>query len=144
MSSTGDVDADIPLIEASIQDHAQQRTPCVLVLDCSSSMAGQRMEALNRGLQAFARALAEDETALQRVVVQVIVCADEAPRVVMPWTPAAAFAPPPLTASGRTPLGAAMALALDEIEAVKALMRDYGTPYTRPWVFLMTDGAPND
>jgi uncharacterized protein YegL len=137
-------DDDIPVIEASIQDNAQQRTPCVLVLDCSSSMEGERIAALNRGLEAFARALHEDETALQRVVVQVIVCGGPAPQVAIGWTPAAAFRPPVLSASGRTPLGAGVALALDEIEAVKQLMREYGTPYTRPWIFLMTDGAPND
>jgi uncharacterized protein YegL len=135
---------DVPLIEASIQDNAQQRTPCVLVLDCSSSMEGDRMAALNRGLQAFRQALLEDETALQRVVVEVVVCGGDAPEIALPWTPASSFQPPLLQAIGRTPLGAGMALALDEIERVKRLMREYGTPYTRPWIFLMTDGAPND
>ena len=143
MTDTGEA-GDVPLIEASIQDNAQQRTPCILVLDCSSSMEGARMAALNGGLAAFARALAEDETALQRVVVEVVVCSGDAPQLALAWTPASSFAPPPLIASGKTPLGAAMNLALDEIERVKALMREYGTPYTRPWVFLMTDGAPND
>ena len=139
------VSADnVPLIEASIQDNAQQRTPCVLVLDCSSSMEGERIAALNRGLDAFRRALLEDETALQRVVVEVVVCGGDAPEIALPWTPATSFQPPLLHATGRTPLGAGMALALDEIERVKHLMREYGTPHTRPWIFLMTDGAPND
>jgi uncharacterized protein YegL len=137
-------DDDVPLIEASIQDNAQQRTPCVLVLDCSSSMQGERMVALNRGLETFRRALLDDETALQRVVVEVVACGGDAPEIALAWTPAASFRPPLLHATGRTPLGAGMALALDEIEHVKGLMREYGTPYTRPWIFLMTDGAPND
>jgi uncharacterized protein YegL len=35
-------------------------------------------------------------------------------------------------------------LALDLVEMRKKLYRDIGLPYYRPWIFLVTDGAPSD
>lgn len=51
--------------------------------------------------------------------------------------------PPQLTAAGMTPMGEAVNLALDMIEA---RLREYsasGIQYYHPWLVLMSDGKPN-
>jgi uncharacterized protein YegL len=41
-------------------------------------------------------------------------------------------------------MGKAIELALDLIEDRKAIYKSYGIQYYRPWIFLITDGAPTD
>ena len=41
-------------------------------------------------------------------------------------------------------MGAAIDKALDMIAEQKAKYNQYGTPYSRPWIFCITDGGPND
>src|SRR5690606_42066059 len=53
-------------------DNTNQRTPCVLLLDISSSMSGEPIRQLNEGLRAFAEELKSDPVASLRVQVMVI------------------------------------------------------------------------
>ncbi len=54
------------------------------------------------------------------------------------------FTPPRLEASGFTPIGEAIDCALDRLEARKETYKANGIQYYRPWIFLITDGAPSD
>ena len=47
----------IPYVEFA--DNANERTPCVLVLDCSGSMRGEPIKQLNAGLKALEKELKE-------------------------------------------------------------------------------------
>ncbi|TPW23336.1 VWA domain-containing protein [Marinobacter nauticus] len=126
-------------------DNTNQRTPCVLLLDISSSMSGEPIRQLNEGLRAFAEELKSDPVASLRVQVMVItVGGPEDVRIVQPWTDAADFEPPYLHANGLTPLGQGMGLALDEIASQKAVYDANGISSTRPWVIMLSDGCPND
>lgn len=126
-------------------DNTNQRTPCVLLLDISSSMSGEPIRQLNEGLRAFAEELKSDPVASLRVQVMVItVGGPEDVRIVQPWTDAADFEPPYLHANGLTPLGQGMALALNEIASQKAVYDANGISSTRPWVIMLSDGCPND
>ena len=48
-----------------------------------------------------------------------------------------------LTANGGTPMGEAVNMALDCLEARKKDYKDKGVDYYQPWLVLMTDGEPN-
>ena len=55
-----------------------------------------------------------------------------------------AFKPPTLRANGDTPMGAAVQQGLDLLRGRKSLFKEGGVPYFRPWLFLISDGAPTD
>ena len=85
-------------------DNTNQRTPCVLVLDASGSMAGEPLAQLNAGLEVFADELKNDELAALRVQVMVIaVGGHEDVQILQPWTDAIDFQPPSIQASGMKP-----------------------------------------
>lgn len=131
--------------DVSLVDNSEQRTPLILVLDCSGSMDGAPINQLNAGLKLLEKELKDDVIAAKRVRVLVIQYGgmDNA-AVLGDWCDAMDFSAPQLTASGTTPTGAAVELALQEIEEEKARFRQAGVAYTRPWLFLMSDGHPTD
>lgn len=126
-------------------DNTNQRTPCVLVLDASGSMAGEPMAQLNAGLEIFAQELKNDAMAAMRVQVLVIAVGGfEDVQILQPWTDAVDFKPSVIQANGMTPLGKGMDLALDEVRNQKAVYDANGISSTRPWVIMISDGCPND
>ena len=133
-----------------LTDNTSQRLPCVLVLDGSTSMAKRTndtsaIEELNKGLQVLEDELKRDDTASQRVQLLVLRLGDDDQvETMQDWTDAMDFSAPEIKAKGRTPLGAAVRIALEKIEQQKERYRDYDIPYNRPWLFLITDGGPTD
>jgi uncharacterized protein YegL len=126
-------------------DNTSQRLPCVLVIDGSGSMTGSPIDELNAGLKILEEELKLDDIASQRVQLMVILYGgDNEVEILTQWTDAMAFSAPNLTANGLSPLGAAVDVALKEIESQKARYRANGIAYNRPWLFLLTDGAPTD
>jgi uncharacterized protein YegL len=118
------------------------RCPCVLLLDVSGSMNGRPLDELNLGLEAFQRELAADSLAMKSVEVAIVTFGPT--KVEMPFTSASTFYPPRLSAQGDTPMGSAIMQAIDLIRDRKAEYRANGISYYRPWIFLITDGAPTD
>jgi uncharacterized protein YegL len=128
---------------ADFADNPEPRCPCILLLDTSGSMAGKAIDQLNAGLQAFRDSLQQDKLASLRVEIAMITFGSHA-NLVQDFLTADQFNPTPLTAGGSTPMGAAINLALDKLEERKRLYKQTGTPYFRPWIFLITDGEPTD
>lgn len=135
-------------------ENPNQRTPCMLVLDASASMTAKtskgttRIDELNRGLAALQHELHADATARTRVQLAVVCVAgpaglDEAD-VLLDWTDASAFQSFELSAQGNTPLGKGLSLALELVERQKQAYRSHGINYTRPWLMVISDGAPTD
>jgi uncharacterized protein YegL len=131
--------------DVQLVDNSEQRTPLALVLDCSGSMAGAAIDQLNKGLALLAQELKADSIASKRVRLLVLEFGgqDEA-RIAGDWIDAMEFAAPALTANGTTPTGQAVDLALAKIEEEKQRFKQAGVAYTRPWLFLMSDGVPTD
>jgi uncharacterized protein YegL len=106
-------------------------------------MKGSKIAQLNAGLRDLERDLRNHDLARDRVQLAVL-RVDSNVTVVADWVDAADFTAPVLEASGLTALGEAVATALTMIEDRKQIYRQSGITYTRPWLFIMTDGEPND
>jgi len=130
-------------LEAAVEfaENPEARCPCVLLLDISGSMKGAPIDALNEGIRAFKEDLSKDTLAARRVEVALVAFHNEIV-VHNDFGTIDRFDPPLLEASGQTHMGEAVIKALDLIAARKALYKANGISYYRPWVFLITDGAP--
>ncbi|GAC1393160.1 MAG: VWA domain-containing protein [Ktedonobacteraceae bacterium] len=120
------------------------RCPCVLLLDTSYSMAGPPINALNQGLQTFQSEISQDALAKRRVEVAIITFGNQGVQLVQDFVTAGQFQPPHLTAGGGTPMGEAINLGIDILRNRKTSYQNNGIDYYRPWIFIITDGAPTD
>ena len=116
---------------------------CVLLLDTSGSMTGQPIDSLNYALQTFKDQVAMDELASRRVDIAIVEFNNDA-RIVQDFTPIAQMQPITLRATGMTYMGAGIDLAIDIVKARNQFYNSVGTPVYRPWIFMITDGAPTD
>lgn len=131
--------------DVGFSDNTNQRTPCALVLDASSSMEGEAIEQLNDGLKILAEQLKSSPTTSLRVQLLVIsIGGHDQADIISDWCDAIDFSPPVLEANGTTPLGKGMALALEKIEEQKKAYDANGISSTRPWILCISDGDPND
>lgn len=124
-------------------ENPEPRCPCILLLDTSGSMSGAPINALNEGIKVFQEELNKDELAAKRVEVA-IVSFNSNVRIVQDFVTADQFKPTKLTTEGLTQMGAAIEKALDMLSERKSLYRSNGITYYRPWIFMITDGAPTD
>jgi uncharacterized protein YegL len=124
-------------------DNPENRCPVVLLLDTSASMAGQPMYELNRGLATFKEDILKDSQASLSVEIAVVKFGGKV-KLVQDFTTVDQFNLPQLTADGVTPMGKAIDYALDLVENRKKVYKQNGVQYYRPWVFMITDGAPTD
>ena len=132
----------VPFSGAEFAENPEPRCPCLLLLDTSGSMSGAKINELNNGLRTFEDALRSDTMAAKRVEVAVLSFGPV--QTVQPPVTADAFQAPTLIASGDTPMGAAIKAAIDILSERKMAYRSNGIGLFRPWIFLITDGAPTD
>lgn len=127
-----------------IMNPGAKHIACVLLVDTSGSMgSGNAIDELNEGLRAFGEALMSDTLASTAADVCVINFNTEV-TVEVPFSPAADYVAPTLSAGGLTALNEAIITGLDAIEQRKAEYRQLGVDYFKPWMFLLTDGTPTD
>ena len=105
-------------------ENPETRCPCVLLLDTSGSMDGEKITALNRGLKTFQRALQRDELAAQRVEVGIVTFGPV--HVAQEFMSAQQFEAPSLIAQHATPMGQAVEKAIQMIEEKRSHTRPMG------------------
>jgi uncharacterized protein YegL len=131
-----------PLSSVTFAENPEPRCPCLLLLDTSGSMAGQPISELNDGIKEFYNELQNDSLAIKRVEVALLSFGPV--RVISEFNTAECFFDPQLEAVGDTPMGEAIRKGIELIKARKEQYRANGISFYRPWIFLITDGAPTD
>jgi uncharacterized protein YegL len=123
-------------------DNPSPRLPVTIVTDTSSSMGWGDLRAidlLNMGLKRFKSEVEKDELACMSVETALINCGAEV-KVIREFENIYNLDIPHLTASGGTPLGESVILALDKLEERKLQYRKHGIQYYQPMLVIMTDG----
>lgn len=120
------------------------RFPVYLLLDTSSSMSGEPIEAVRQGLKALLNDLCDDPVVADITYLSIITF-DSSANQILPLTELELIVEPVLNAGGSTALDDAFR----KLEsAFNSELRKKGTDTQKadykPLVFLMTDGAPND
>lgn len=125
------------------------RVPICLCLDVSGSMQNDgKIDALNRGLREFIDVLYEDEIARDSAELCIIAVGDREPRLICNYKTIDELKSDNsignFIASGLTPLGHAVHIAIQCLNDRKELYKETDTDYYQPWLVIMSDGAPTD
>lgn len=131
-----------PFIDAELAMNPEPRVACLLLLDTSGSMAGNPIRQLNEGLAAFKSDMLTDSLAVKRAEIGIITFGPV--KIEAEFQTVDGFNPPIFNAGSDTPMGLAIETGLRMLNDRKAAYKQNGIKYYRPWIFLITDGAPTD
>lgn len=120
-----------------------RKLPVYFLLDCSESMIGEGIQAVETGMKAFLDTLRKDPQCLESVWVSVIIFNSEAKQII-PLSELMDVNLPPLHVRPGTALGEAYELLVQRInvEVTKNSAEQKGD--WRPLIFVITDGQPTD
>ena len=124
-------------------DNPEDRCPVVLLLDISGSMDGEPLEKINIAIKEFKSALCLDDFARLRVEVSTVTFGSTV-NVRQDFVSPEQFDDSDLTSQGRTPTGEAILKGFDLLESRKHQYKANNIKYYRPWIVMITDGAPTD
>ena len=127
---------------AESPENYEQKSICCFVVDVSGSMAGGPIDQLNQGLQEFHRDIASNSMTANRLEVAIVEFSDSVETIVQPSL-ADTFTMPALATKGSTKLVDGVREAISLVESRKNWYKQTGQPHLRPWVILITDGAPD-
>jgi len=150
----GAQDDEFDLIRFS--NGAQKRTTLIFLLDTSGSMNGAKdaslprpIDELNDAVEKWAAHLNSSPDLRYRAELALVTFGDGGVRVHdgkdgSPFSPAALFTAPKLSAGGVTPMFEAIRTAIDLSERRKRELDEQGIQRFRPLIFMLSDGGPTD
>jgi uncharacterized protein YegL len=120
----------------------------VLALDVSGSMGEPKsnppINALNEGIKILYDEVKEDDVASQRLEIGIITFDHRVNVLMEPKNVYEFSSMPHLTTDGSTALVDGAREAIRMARAAKKYYKDTNQDYYRPWIILITDGAPDD
>lgn len=131
-----------PFVDAEFSMNPEHRVACLLLLDTSGSMAGDPIRQLNEGLASFRADMLADSLTAKRAEIGIITFGPV--KIEIEFQTVDVFNPPIFDAGGDTPMGSAIETGLRMLNDRKSAYKRSGIKYFRPWIFLITDGAPTD
>ena len=126
-----------------IMSNYVRRLPVYLLVDCSGSMMGEPIEAVNQGINMLLNELRGDPQALETAYLSVIKF-DSTAQQIVPLTELMSFNPPQLSASGMTALGEALHVLKNCVATELRQNTAEQKGDWKPLVFVLTDGYPTD
>jgi uncharacterized protein YegL len=121
----------------------EPRIPCVLLLDVSGSMSGDKITELNKGLVTLRNELLKDEQVARRVELAIVTFGGSV-QVAQDFVTPSEFKPPVLTVKGDTPMAAGVLKAFELVEQRQARYEASDLDSYEPWIFMVSDGEPTD
>lgn len=117
-----------------------RRLPVYILIDTSSSMRGEPIEAVKAGIKSLIDSLCQDPYALETVFLSVITYNSQAEQI-LPLTEVYKLHAPELIAKGRSAMGDALLLLSEKVdnEVVKNAPERKGD--WKPLLFLLSDGG---
>jgi len=115
----------------------------IFLLDTSGSMSGKPINNLNEGLNRFKSEVCKDKQT-RDILDVAIIAFNSTHRVVQEFCPIEYMESVELKATGITNMASAIQAALDMVDERSKLYKRTGTAPYKPWVMLLSDGAPTD
>ena len=122
-------------------DNPEPRCPVLIIADCSGSMSGRPIDAMNQGVDDLYQAIIDDEIARNRVEVALLSFNTEA-RVERDFSTVSERTRTSIRTGGRTNMHLAIQQGCDLLETRKEQYRLGGVPYFRPIMVIFSDGLP--
>ena len=113
----------------------------MIIADCSGSMAGRPIAAMNQGVDDLCQAIVDDEIARNRVEIALLSFNTES-RVERDFATVASEVRTEMAAQGVTNMHLAIHQGCELLEQRKERYRVNGIPYFRPIVVLLATGSP--
>lgn len=136
--------AEDPLAQAQLNEEGEVfKAPCLLLFDTSGSMSGC-INQLNDAAQRMQTALKDSPDMRNIVEVAVVEFGRPGAEVVCDFTAGRDLNLPAFTAGGLTPMGEAISLGLKLLKKRTEAYKQAGKHVYKPFIFLYTDGGPND
>ena len=127
---------------AESPENYEQKSICCFVVDVSGSMGGSPINELNKGLQEFHNEIAKDSMTANRLEIAVVEFSDYVDTIVQPSL-VDSFSMPALSVKGTTKMVDGVREGISLVQSRKDWYKQTGQPYLRPWIILITDGAPD-
>jgi len=133
---------DVAFDVMEFAENPEPRVPIVLLIDKSGSMNGQPIEQLNNGIKVLWREIKADTLASKRAEISVIEFGPV--QTALEFSTVSNSFAPTFEAGGVTPMGEAIIKGIASLQERKKQYSAGGIAYYRPWLMLITDGAPTD